>query len=373
VAEELADANVAHGSNSTLWRGGTAPMNRSVDTVMDAPNRRTSLIAALCIGVASAIALAVHRTGDIGVHRPDFDHLYAAARFVLAGRDPYQLIGEGREFYNSWPLYYPLPGILPLALLSPLPVDIARLVFVFAVTTCFGYALARQGGTRFRFAAVASMPYVQSVWIAQWSPLLFAMWSLPAVAAFAVVKPNYSLALLGARGRARSLVIATVAGLGLIAVSFALQPHWLSEWIALVRAAHHFTIPLLRPGGFLLILAALKWRRPEARLLLLLSLMPATSGYYDLLLLFLVARSAPEIVALVLAGLIQEQVMNAGTYANWDALFASHGRLAIWFFFLPALAMVMRRPNEGSLPGWLDRRTHAWPSWLRGTSPATVT
>jgi hypothetical protein len=38
--------------------------------------------------------------------------------------------------------------------------------------------------------------------------------------------------------------------------------------------------------------------------------------------------------------------------------------------YLPATLMVLRRPNEGPIPLWLDRAMHRWPAWLRGRAAA---
>jgi hypothetical protein len=59
----------------------------------------------------------------------------------------------------------------------------------------------------------------------------------------------------------------------LLAVSFAMQPGWVVEWRDAVRETSMaggrvpYTAPVLLPGGLLTLLAALRWRRPEARLI----------------------------------------------------------------------------------------------------------
>ena len=37
---------------------------------------------------------------------------------------------------------------------------------------------------------------------------------------------------------------------------------------------------------------------------------------------------------------------------------------------LPTLAIVLRRPNVGAVPAWLERRVARLPLWLRGASSA---
>jgi hypothetical protein len=38
--------------------------------------------------------------------------------------------------------------------------------------------------------------------------------------------------------------------------------------------------------------------------------------------------------------------------------------------YLPVTLMVLKRPNVGAVPAWVDRRTARWPAVLRGKPPA---
>ena len=49
--------------------------------------------------------------------------------------------------------------------------------------------------------------------------------------------------------------------------------------------------------------------------------------------------------------------------------FILSGKLIVWLLYLPCVAMVLRRPNEGVVPAWLDARLAALPRWLRGHTP----
>jgi hypothetical protein len=325
----------------------------------------------ILVGLLAVALLTYNRLNEPSKHRPDFDHMHAAARFVLQGRDPYRLIGPtNREYYNAWPLYYPLPAVLAITPLAPLPVDIAREVFVFIVAGLLGYAVAASQGTLWRFAILGSLPFIESVHIAQWSPFFFAMWTLPWLSALAVVKPNHALAVLAGKALPRSIGIAIAGGAILTIISLVLQPGWVSEWIDAVHSAHHITPPIARPGGVLLLLAAAKWRRPEARLLFFVALIPSTPGYYETLVLFLAATTRLEIMLLLVLGYIMANFFVSLPYPSWNALFADYARKTMWFFYLPTLAMVLRRPNEGDVPLWLERRLARFPAWLRGFSPA---
>ncbi|PYP77273.1 MAG: hypothetical protein DMD35_15685 [Gemmatimonadetes bacterium] len=61
-------------------------------------------------------------------------------------------------------------------------------------------------------------------------------------------------------------------------------------------------------------------------------------------------------------------LIRGGPYADHSHVALASGRYYTLLLFLPATIMVMRRPNEGSLPAWLEARIAAWPKWLRGTS-----
>jgi hypothetical protein len=330
-------------------------------------------LVALVIGLSSVAFLTYYRAHHPSEHRPDFDHLHAAAQFVVHGRDPYPLIGPTeREYRNSWPLYYPLPAVLAVAPLAPLSVNAARGVFVFVISALFGYALAVSGGTRWRFAILLSLPFIESVLIAQWSPLFFAMWTLPWLGALAVVKPNHAIAILAGRSKAWPIGVAIGGGVVLTAVSFAVQPGWFGEWLDIVRSAHHITAPVTRPWGMFLLIAAAKWRRPEARLLLVLAVIPSTPGFYETLVLFLVPVTMPEILVLVALGQFADILVPSPPASTWDDRFSTLARQTMWCLYLPTVLMLLRRPNEGVVPRWLEGRLTGFPPWLRGEPPRTA-
>ncbi|PYP80139.1 MAG: hypothetical protein DMD35_05120, partial [Gemmatimonadetes bacterium] len=51
---------------------------------------------------------------------------------------------------------------------------------------------------------------------------------------------------------------------------------------------------------------------------------------------------------------------------SFSAMAIAGGALSVWFVYLPCMVMVVRRPNEGTLPAWLEHRINGWPGWLRG-------
>ena len=81
--------------------------------------------------------------------------------------------------------------------------------------------------------------------------------------------------------------------------------------------------------------------------------------------LMLVARSARQAALLALGGWV------AATF--WFVQEA-YKFGAVWFAapyvlagcYLPALWIVLRQRNEGTIPLWVERRVARWPEWLRG-------
>jgi hypothetical protein len=323
---------------------------------------------ALAIGLGSAAYAA-----SLGHQFSDFDHLHAAARYVLAGKDPYRLIGPDGAFRNRFPLYYPLPAILVMLPFALAPLYAARIAFVGIVSAVFGYALAANGSAKGRYLILFSRQYVECVTLAHWTPLFYAMWFLPELSCLAAIKPTVAGAVVAARGTRRVIVWSLAGAVALSVVSFVAQPHWLGSWWNVVRSADHFSVPLLRPGGFVLVLALLRWRVPEARLLFALSVAPQTPSFYDPLLLFIVASTTVETAILVVAGwALQFTTALFAPFTSMRAAIGVLGSLSIWFLYLPPLILLLRRINVGSVPALVERAVRGLPQWLRGAPESAL-
>ena len=72
------------------------------------------LAIAMAIGLVCGIYVTMH-----GWANPDFvsdfDQVWAGARALWQDKDPYQVVGPGREFHWRWPLYYPVPALVAVA------------------------------------------------------------------------------------------------------------------------------------------------------------------------------------------------------------------------------------------------------------------
>jgi hypothetical protein len=106
---------------------------------------------------------------------------------------------------------------------------------------------------------------------------------------------------------------------------------------------------VLRPFGFVMLLAALRWRLPEGRLLLANALIPQTTLPYELVSLALIPANRIEMMIYVVGswiavavadGLLLNHSLADSTTTGWlVTLCAVH---------LPMLYLVLRRPSSRS-------------------------
>ena len=258
---------------------------------------------------------------------------------------------------TDWPLFYPLPAILVLAPFAWLPLPAFHLLLLCAGLggLALGLAASRREAL---FPALLSAAFFSSVVQGQWAPVLVAGAVVPWLAVLWSCKPSLGLALFAGHPHRH----AVTGGLALVAVSFAVLPHWPLDWLHNnLRQTNHLP-PILRPGGFLLLLAFLRWRRPEARLLGALAIVPHTVAVGDALLLFLCCRTKWEGYGLAMlsyagafwyaARIDPSMTLVESVARGWPALLVCQ--------WLPALAMVLYQPREAAAnPPREAVRTHA--------------
>ena len=316
------------------------------------PARRTRFAIALGAAIAAGLYVWAYARANPDFVS-DFDQVWAAARGLWTGRDPYKLVGPRGAFVWKWPLYYPLPAILIASPLGLLPIIAARVIFAAASAGSLAFALSRDGYAR--LLSFLSISLVTAVELVQWSPLLTAGMLLPALAWTGVAKPNLGAAMAAYWSSRWTVIVMAIGSAALIAISFLIQPNWAEEWWANVRSAPHFVAPILRPGGILLLVVLAKWRRPEARLLAALACVPQTPTFYDHVFVFVVPRTTRETLALVvLTFAVYFAVAFAPpftTFQQWGDFVAA---ATILFVYAPAVIMVLRRPNEGAAPRVLE-------------------
>ena len=122
------------------------------------------------------------------------------------------------------------------------------------------------------------------------------------------------------------------------------MPRWPSLWLQQAQNYQHF-IPILVLPGPLLILALLRYRYRDANLLFLSALMPQR-WFFDSFILWLIPQSRREIIWTVFFS------WGAGIW-RWyhiPASFTEVGRFTVIFIYLPMLAVVLLRRDQGIPP-----------------------
>jgi hypothetical protein len=332
------------------------------------------LIGGLCVAGAALALFGWYWVGQGGF--PDFDQVYYAGLALRAGASPYTAVGPHAKYVWPTGFYYPLPAVLLIIPLTFVGIRAAGAAFVAVSGFALGAALER-GGDRWRYLLLASRGFVACAALGQWSNLLLAAAWFPALAFVGVAKPNVSLVSAPNWMKRRDFVLPVVGAAVLLLASFAVRPSWFVEWRAALGDAPYQRSPILYPAGFIGLAALLRWRRPEARVLLAYSIIPQTPGPYTDLMLFIVPRGRWETAVLALLSYTPFPILAAmGRTSGYLALSSRYAGISNCVLLLPCVLMVLRRPNEGPAPAWLERQVRVFPRWIRGApledSPRTT-
>jgi hypothetical protein len=298
-------------------------------------DRRYLLLAGALVGVAVVRVWMYLWARESAEFTTDFDQLYYSARTLMEGGNPYQSILT----WHRYPLFYPLPAVLIALPFTALPITLARPAFDVAVGWIFAYALWRHAP--YALLALCSGAYLFAMRAGQTTPLVVAGSLIPAVGFLLTVKTNTGLACWIARPSRQ----AVIGGLALLAVTLVLLPSWPLDWWNSIQQQSHIRPPILRPFGWLLLLALLRWRTAGGRLLLAIAVIPQNTLPHELLPLILIPANAVEMaiyvigswVAVAFTGVAMERAASLGGLVTdvWLALLLS--------VYLPALYLVLRR------------------------------
>jgi hypothetical protein len=310
-------------------------------------DRRTlqRIIVAIAVGTGGAF---VHyaKARAVPNHPGDFGLAWFGARAMFHGGNPYELIGPGLVYDWPWHLIYPLTAMaaaLPFALLPQLP---ATLVFVFTSSALLAYSVTRKAW--YPLLMCASAGFLVAAGAAQWSPLFTAAIGLPPIAFFFAAKPTVGIALaIAAPPRVRYFGI--IGAIVLLIVSMGFFPAWPLAWFRSFSTATQVAPPLFRFGGIAILVGLLRWRRPEARMLIALACVPQTGSWNEILPLLVIPSTATEMMLLCsvssLGYLLQDSVMTATNETEFNQ---QVGALMVALAYLPAAMMILRRPNIAS-------------------------
>jgi hypothetical protein len=325
------------------------------------PDRRRLAIALGCGLFLALLSLGVTR--PVGYEAGDLSTVWHSAQALLAGTAPYPPAGTDPVLR----VYYPLPAMLLLVPLAGLSVRAVTALWIgTGMALLAWFALGRFGihGAAVMLSRMAERATAH----VQWTSLYFAGAFVPAFQVLDVCKPTIALLVFAYRPTRWAL-----AGLVLVALSFAVRPTWFGEWLVQTRGAPYYVPAALvvKGGGPLLFLAALRWRRPEARLLFAMACVPQNYLFYDQLLLFLVPKTTREVWTLsglswVAAGIGAVLMYRTGLPDSAAAAQATLRAPIVALCYLPCAIMVLRRPNEGRLATWIGTRLALSPRWLGG-------
>lgn len=326
------------------------------------PALRPRLLCSVAVALVAILIISGQYGNDPAFHT-DFGVSWFGARSIIHGIDPYPLVGKGKPFEYAWPLVYPgtaLVTLLPLGFLAERP---AAMIFVGLSTFLLTLGLTRRGW--YLLPLFATEAFMNSVRLGQWSIVLTAALFFPWLGVLSVVKPQASLPILAGTKNRATWIYAVLGGLSLLIVSVLLLPGWPREWWLLASSLQNVDPPITRFGGFLVLAVLLKWRRPESWLVLVLACLPQTPAWYGALPLFTIPGNFIEAVAMAgvaavggnLGAIFFEGADSAGELARFM------GGLQVLTIYLPAVWLILRRPNEGNLP--------AWQAWAEAKNTAT--
>jgi hypothetical protein len=318
-------------------------------------NQPTTVQRVVVAAVIASVAALAHyfRAADVG-GLSDFGSVWQGARVLLAGGDPYATIGPGREIEMPWPTRYPAPAFVAAAPFTLLPLHHASTVFTFISTALLAFGVT--AGSWHRLAAFPSIAFIASAQLGQWSILFAAALFIPLLSILAVVKPPTSLPVLAAAREGYTAVLAAVGAVVFLSISLLLFPGWPAAWLAVVETSDNFSIPVTRFGGLAILVVGLRWRRPEAWLILAAACTPQVAHPYNSLVLLFIAVTYREACVLSLvssAGWIATIIAIAGQ-SPIDARDELWGTM-IAFCYLPATIAVLRRSNVGPGPWWAEK------------------
>lgn len=318
---------------------------------------RAAALLALIAGIGAALVAYAFATQHEGYG--DFLAWWYGARVLLGGGDPYATPPDVAPFFIDEQLFYPLTALIATVPFARLPYHVALASFFGLGSGLLAYGVVRTAPHR--LALFCSFPFLIAAQLGHWSPYVAAALLLPALGFLIAVKPNIGLAALVTRP-SRPMILGALV---LVVTSISAMPSWPGRWLAAMSQAPPHLVPVATWLGAPLVLAALRWRRPEARLLLVMSLLPQTATFADQLMLFLVPQTRRQSLLLALIGV-------AGGIA-WMLQLRSGGHPAlvggpyvVASLYLPALVVVLRHPNVGNIPSWLEGRIAGLPSWIRG-------
>ena len=296
------------------------------------------------IGILAAL-LSVFLDPSIrfeGVAVGDIGPPIVAIKMLLDGESPYAL-----SLRNNSIALYPFTTSVILSPLLLLPAKLWAPVFSGICASLLSAAVLWKGKP-WQLLIFLTPCYFTAVHSVQWSPVMATSLLLPPLLPIAVAKPQIGVILVLCGRWSRRTLLAAVC---ITLVSLAVFPTWPVEWLRNGRLDQYLGVsPITVFPGFLLISTAILWRTPAARLVLAMSLVQQRF-YYDQLLLFLVPKTAAQMVTLVISSWAGFAVfwMVYPTGLRSGEQYGDVWTIVLLTLYIPALAIVW-------FNHWHDRR-----------------
>ena len=336
---------------ATIWIIPLGTPTAAPDAMTSPPGRLSRFALAAILGIATAFYADWFWTHP-RTEPSDFVQPWAAARMLAQGQNPYELIGPGRPFEHQFLLIYPATAALAAMPFAWAPTRLADALFIGVGAGLLAWALTKRTLANPQLWVFASFSMMVAAQTVQWSPWMTAAALMPWLGFVFTAKPSIGLAMLAAYPSRRAIIVAAAFTL----ITVVLWPWWIAAWLTNLPTVTHMGAPVMRWGGPLILLALLKWRRADARLLVGLACVPQTPIIYEIVPLFLLVRTFREAVALiVLTGVVGQIVLRVAQGSDYNTWMAINGQWMVWLIYLPCTALVLCRPNEGLTFRWPKR------------------
>jgi hypothetical protein len=290
----------------------------------------------LAVAIAAAAGWLAHDSAGRSTVTTDFEFVWRGTRIWAEGGNPYAM----RPQTAAWPLgtrlFYPLPALMLVWPVSVLSLPVAMAVFIAVPSGILAWRLTTSA--LWPLLALASPNFVMAAFLGQWSPWLLAAMLWPLLGFVLVCKPTLGLACFVGRLSWRAALGCAVIAVGSIAV----WPRWPIAWYENLATVGGHPPPLATPMGWLLALAALRWRRSDARLLLAMSCIPQLYLFADQLPLSAVVRTRREATLMFVCSWTCAAFWFARHFARVGMVAAAEPYVMAGCY-LPALYIVLRR------------------------------
>jgi len=270
----------------------------------------------------------------------DFSWPWRAARVLLEGHNPYDVVRATGPYPFNVGLFYPLPAAVVALPFAGFPPAVAGALFFGISSGLLAFALGRTKSDLVRLPVFGSAPFCMAAVLAQWAPLMTAAAVIPALQFLTVAKPNLGLACWTYRPTVRGAVAAAAFAI----VTLLIVPSWPLDWREALQAAPRYKGPLFRGAtGLILLLGAIAWKRREGRLFLAMAVVPQLSLFYDQLPLWLIPQTVWRSLLL--------SAMSWIAWWQWYPSRALTSSVAVaapwvfWLIYIPALVILIAPPG----------------------------